>query len=118
MGSVWQENIFNILCAHLRQTTKHKEYTLEERFSYTKKTKEIKPTEEVQILLSILFTRCNNNDTIFDKLIANLEESNLKEAFLQGVDLQDAKINKHTTMPPNWENVVKKTITAKQELTL
>ncbi len=129
---VWQRSIFNILCAHLRQTTKHKGYNKDG-------IKKIKPTEEVQTLLAILFTQRDNDDTIFNKLTAHLKGANLQGAdlrkaplqgadledadlegadlegaflqgaFLQGADLRGAKINKTTTiMPPNWENVVKK----------
>ena len=68
--------IFNILCAHLRQTTKD---------GYDTKGN---PTEEVQSLLDILFKLRNVNMLIFGGLSANLAETNL-----QGADLQKAYLN-------------------------
>ncbi len=88
----WQRSIFNILCAHLRKTTKHKKYTPEKRFSPKKNANEIKPTEEVQTLLYVLFTRRNNYDKVFDDLIANLEGANLQGANLQEANLQKANL--------------------------
>ena len=81
-----RKTIFDILCAHLRQTTKHKNYK-----------KNIKPTEEVQSLLDILFKPKNKNILIFSGLEANLAEVNLQDANLEyakmkGVNLQDANL--------------------------
>ncbi len=88
-----KETIFDILCAHLRQTTKHKDYKPEER-DLEDGAKEIKPTEEVQSLLNILFKQHNNDKFIFDGLVANLEETNLQGADLREANLQKAKLRK------------------------
>ncbi len=78
----WRKNIFDILCAHLRQTTKH------ENYEYTI------PTQEVQSLLKILFI----NKSIFDGMGSDLEGvhlqgANLQEAKLQGANLQGAYLH-------------------------
>ncbi len=75
--------IFNLLCAHLRQITKDKDYK-----------NKIKPTEEVQSLLDILFKPRNNDKFIFDGLVADLEETNLQGANLQKAELQNANLRK------------------------
>ncbi len=84
-----KKNIFDILCAHLRQTTKYKDYKPEERV-LEDGSKEIKPTEEVQSLLNILFKPDNKDNFIFAGLVTNLEEVYLPGANLQGADLQNA----------------------------
>ena len=81
-----RKTIFDILCAHLRQTTKDEYYK-----------NNIKPTEEVQSLLDILFKPKNKNILIFSGLEANLAEVNLQDANLEyakmkGVNLQDANL--------------------------
>ncbi len=108
-----QKTIFGILCAHLRQTTKDENYQKKERAevanleknkltdtgSDIKKTKEIKPTEEVQSLLDILFKPNNENKLIFGDIDANLEGvylhgANLQSANLQGANLEEANLKK------------------------
>ena len=124
-----KDPIFDILCSHLRQTTKDKDY----------QKKQIKPTEEMQSLLNILFV----HDSIFYDMNAgskgtnlksvnlestnlkgvNLEKMNLQNANLHGANLhganlhganlkdanlREAKINEHTITPDGWENDVKK----------
>ncbi len=86
-----REHVFDILCAHLRQTTKHKDYTPEEKV-LKDGAKKIKPTEEVQSLLNILFKPRNNDKFIFDGLVANLEETNLQGANLRNAELQKANL--------------------------
>ncbi|MGU9951404.1 MAG: pentapeptide repeat-containing protein [Gammaproteobacteria bacterium WSBS_2016_MAG_OTU1] len=81
VGAYMREPIFDILCAHLRQTTKHKDY----------KDEQIKPTEEVQSLLDVLF-KPRNKDLIFGDLNANLKGVNLQRANLHKADLQNAKL--------------------------
>ncbi len=76
-----KETIFDLLCAHLRQTTKRKDYK-----------SNLKPTEEVQSLLDILFKPKNKNILIFSGLEANLAEANLQGANLQGANLQGANL--------------------------
>ncbi len=129
--------IFGILCAHLRQTTKHKNYKPEKRTDIDK-SKIIKPTEEVQNLLNILFKEGHKDPYIFGDSIATLknvnlqganlyaanlqkirlqranlqnarlQETNLEEAKLQGANLKNAMITENTKMPRNWEDIVKK----------
>ncbi len=82
-----KEPILDILCAHLRQTTKDKDYY---------KDRETKPTEEVQSLLVVLFHPYKNS-LIFNGMPANLKEVNLQHADLRGIYangayLQNAKL--------------------------
>ena len=82
------EMVFEILCAHIRQTTSEKEY--QESFGS-------KPSEEIQCLLHILFQL---NPDVFKNLCANLSgtwlngsdlfRANLKDAFLDDAYLQGA----------------------------
>ena len=74
-----KETIFDILCAHVRQTTKHKDYQ-----------HNLKPTEEMQNLLAILFKPKNKD--IFSGLNVNLAETHLKGAYLQYAKLQYANL--------------------------
>ncbi len=94
-----RKTIFDILCAHLRKTTKDKNYE-----KIIAKAKVIKPTEEVRNLLNILF-KLNSKDTfIFDSKAtilkevnlqgANLHKANLKETKLQEANLQNARLQK------------------------
>ncbi len=129
--------IFGILCAHLRKTTKDKKYKPEKRTSDIDESEIIKPTEEVQNLLNVLFKKHNKDTFIFDDSIATLkhvnlqganlydanlknarlqeanlknarlQEANLEEAKLQGASLKNAMITENTKMPDGWENVVK-----------
>ena len=97
-----QKTIFDILCAHLRQTTKDKNYQPDERGSEKEGNKEIKPTEEVQSLLNILFKLNNKDSFIFRDMNAdlgganlrgaNLQESNLQEVNLRGANLQESNL--------------------------
>ncbi|MGU9951654.1 MAG: pentapeptide repeat-containing protein [Gammaproteobacteria bacterium WSBS_2016_MAG_OTU1] len=75
-----------IFCAHLRQTTKDENYQKEGKTSGPPESAEIKPTEEVQSLLNILF-KPDKDKFIFDGLIADLEG-----VYLQGANLQKAKL--------------------------
>ncbi len=77
----WRKTIFDILFPHLQQITKHKNYK-----------NNIKPTEEVQSLLDILFKPKNKAILIFSGLDANLAEANLQGANLQEAHLRDAKM--------------------------
>ncbi len=86
-----QSTIFDILCTHLRKITKNKDYK-----------NNLKPTEEVQGLLDILFKPKNEDILIFKDLEANLAEihlqgadlryANLQNAKMQGINLQDANL--------------------------
>ncbi len=88
-----RKTIFDILCAHLRQTTKHTDYKPEER-ELEDGNKEIKPTEEVQSLLDVLFKPTNEYILIFEDLEVNLAEVNLQGADLEGAYLEGAKMQK------------------------
>ena len=109
-----KETIFDILCAHLRQITKDKNYQKKENDSITPGSTEIKPanedyqkrgeeanaaefeeirpTEEVQSLLKILFKPDNEGKFIFVDMIADLEGANLQGANLQKANLQRANL--------------------------
>ncbi len=83
----WRKTIFDILCAHLRQTT-NENYQKKEQDSETQKPTEIKPTEEVQSLLDVLF----KDSSIFNGMIANLSRANLRGADLRKADLRKANL--------------------------
>ena len=87
-----RKSIFNLLCAHLRQITKDKDYK-----------NKIKPTEEVQSLLDILFKPRNNDKFIFDGLVADLEETGLQGANLQKANLQKANLQKARIIDANLQ---------------
>ncbi len=76
-----KETVFDILCSHLRYTTKHEDYK-----------KNLEPTEEVQSLLDVLFKPKNKGILIFRGLEANLAEVHLQGAHLRGAHLQEAKM--------------------------
>ncbi len=87
-----QETIFYILCAHLRQTTRSKDYKKEEEYSNIEESEKIKPTVEMHDLLDVLFKPESKADFIFGGLSANLRGANLQGASLQEVDLKKAKL--------------------------
>ena len=72
-----RQTIFDILCAHIRQTTGESKY----RETYTSK-----PSEEIQNLLTLLFVR---EHEFFKGLHINLEGS-----WLNGADLRKARLAK------------------------
>ncbi len=79
--------IFDILCVYLRKTTKNDGY----------QKKQIKPTEEVQILLNVLFKPNYKGKFIFADIGADLEKvylqgANLQHADLRYANLQDAQL--------------------------
>jgi len=82
-----RHTILNILCSHVRRTTK--EDTYQERYPW-------RPSEEIQSLLTLLFVHGHD---IFADLHINLYESwlngaDLREARLSGADLRRASLNK------------------------
>ncbi len=89
-----KKTIFDILCAHLRQTTKAENYQKEGKDSGASKSTEIEPTEEVQSLLDILFKPNNENKLIFGGIDANLEGVNLQGAKLNKANLQKANLQR------------------------
>ncbi len=97
-----RKTILNILCTHLRLTTKHKDYKPKE-ISLDGESIEIRPTEEVQDLLNVLFKPDNKDNFIFADMTADLEDANLrganlryailKYAILSGANLQEADLD-------------------------
>ena len=82
-----RKTAFDILCAHIRQTTGESEY---------QKKHESKPSEEVQSLLTLLFVQ---NHEVFKGLQINLQGSwlngaDLRKARLQGVILTGAYLQR------------------------
>ena len=82
-----RHTILNILCSHIRRTTK--EDTYQERYPW-------RPSEEIQSLLTLLFVHGHD---IFTDLHVNLYGSwlngaDLREARLSGADLRRARLNK------------------------
>ncbi len=80
-----RRHILNILCEHLQQITKDKNNRDDIRMQ-----EKIRPTNEEQRLLDILF----KNDSVFDNLYANLAEINLQNANLQNAELEGANLQK------------------------
>ena len=103
-----RRTVFDILCAHIRQTTGENKY---------KEKYETKPSEEIQNLLTLLFTQ--EPDVFFIKHPINLQgsylngatlrqarlkyanlreaqlrDANLSKAQLQGADLREAQLQK------------------------
>ncbi len=114
----WQKNILDILCAHIRQTTKDanykgskgelntaehekikptNEYYQEKKENlytfYTLGHEKIRPTEEIRTLLTILFRKPIKPDLMFN-MIADLAEANLQGAFLSGARMKKAYLYK------------------------
>ena len=79
------ENISEILCAHVRNTTQEEDY----RKKYSKK-----PLNEIQSLLNILSRKKENpfKEIRLDLSSAYLRGANLIEAQLQGADLRSAQL--------------------------
>ena len=90
-----RQTVFDILCAHIRQTTSEKAY---------REAHKSKPSEGIQSLLTLLFVQ---EHEVFKGLRINLQESylsgaslegarleyaNLREAYLQGAKLMSASL--------------------------
>ena len=75
-----RDTILDILCAHIRWTTGEREY---------QKKNDLKPSEEVQSLLTLLFKK---GGPIFKDLHVNLQESFLKGANFFETQLQRANL--------------------------
>lgn len=93
-----RRNIFDILCAHLRCETPNKKIFQKIEFVDEKEIPQVKPTEEIQSLLDVLFRpEGNQGELIFVGLPSNLRgislvRANLREANLQNADLQSADL--------------------------
>ena len=89
-----RESIFNILCAHIRQTT------TDENYNKDNVGDKERPTEEIQTLLDVLFEhkyKYKYKDHVFSGWIPNLQRARLKGAMLpyanlERVDLLDANL--------------------------
>ena len=82
-----RNTVLNILCSHIRRTTKENAYQEEHPWQ---------PSEEIQSLLTLLFV---HGYDVFADLHINLYESwlngaDLREARLSGADLRRASLNK------------------------
>ena len=75
-----RQTVMNILCAHIRQTTRGKDYQAEY---------ETKPSEEIQSLLTLLFVQKHN---VFEDCSVNLQGSYLNGANLSKARLKDADL--------------------------
>ena len=80
-----RQTVFDILCAHIRQTTSEETYG---------EAHESKPSEEIQSLLTLLFVQKHE---VFKGLRINLQESylsgtNLEEARLEYANLREAHL--------------------------
>ena len=87
-----RQTVMDILCAHIRQTTRGKDYQAEHK---------TKPSEEIQSLLTLLFAQVH--DVFEDCPIklqgsclnkATLNQARLKKANLREVQLQNANLSK------------------------
>ena len=108
----YRERVFEILCAHIRETTAQKEYKPQERFIPETDVSVIRPHIEIQSILKLLFADSPECD-IYTEFTANLEYSNLKGATLgntnlqhanfEGADLQDANFRGASLREANLE---------------
>ncbi len=92
-----RKTIFNILFAHLLQTIKDKNYQKD-----ATESEKMKPTDEVQSLLDILF-KPHKNNLIFGSMNLNLEGVNLQGADLKGINLQGADLKQVNLQNANLE---------------
>ena len=105
----FRQTVLNILCAHIRQTTRGDEY----KEKYT-----AEPSEEIQSLLTLIFTQ--EYDVFEDCSInlqnsylnganlsqARLKKANLKQAQLQGADLSKAQLQEAFLASAQLQKVV------------
>ena len=87
---VWRQTVLDILCAHIRHMTGGEDYQKEHK---------IKPSEEIQSLLALLFVQDHD---VFQGCSINLQgsylngttlnQARLKDANLRGVQLQKADL--------------------------
>ena len=75
-----RQTVLNILCSHIRRTTKERSY---------QKEHPLRPSEEIQSLLTLLFV---DEHTVFTGLRINLHESWLNGVILGGARLSGANL--------------------------
>ena len=83
-----RQTVMDILCAHIRQTTRGKDYQAEHK---------TKPSEEIQALLTLLFTQ---EPDVFIKCSINLQES-----YLNGANLSQAQLKKANLIAAQMQGV-------------
>ena len=88
----YRERVFEILCAHIRDTTRQDGYE-SQTISITGKDSGVlsQPSIEIQSILKLLFVDSTGCDT-YTKLHANLEHANLKGVILTGANLQNSSL--------------------------
>ena len=82
----YQKRVFEILCAHIRETTTHTKYKPRNADS-----EEIQPTIEIQSILNLLFIETQGKE-IYKGLQCNLEGADLRGANLSNSNLLDANL--------------------------
>lgn len=82
---IYKQKTFDILCSHIRFTTSNADY---------KDVHNKKPSNEVQIIIDLLFKKKNGNDYFFREF-----NPDFSDCFLNGINLEDARI-----VGANFEN--------------
>ncbi len=93
-----RKTIFDILCAHLRQTTK------DESESDSEQLEDIKSTEEARSLLNVLFKPHNKDDLIFGGMNADLAGANMQGADLENANLHSSNLKNTKLQKANLQN--------------
>ena len=83
----YRERVFEILCAHIRQTTTDENYTPRPPTDYSRN---VTPTIEIASILTLLFT--SKDRMVYEDLSANLQYANLEGATLNDSELQGADL--------------------------
>ncbi len=92
----YRERVFEILCAHIRETTAKDKYKKEMRESGQREPTQSEredPTIEIQSILNLLFVKTPSRK-IYKRFKANLEGADLKGAELIGANLIGADLRK------------------------
>ena len=83
----YRKKVFDILCAHIRQTTTDENYVIRPPTSHLPI---VQPTVEIASILKLLFT--SQDRVVYENLKANLQFANLEGAMLNGSQLQCADL--------------------------
>ena len=87
----YRKRVFEILCAHIRETTTHEAYEPRIIKSDRGKSEQEKPAIEIQSILNLLFMQTSGRE-IYEQFAANLENANLAGASLVIANLQNANL--------------------------
>ena len=87
----YRERVFEILCAHIRETTTHEAYEPRTIKSDRGKPEQEKPTIEIQSILNLLFIKIPGRE-IYEQFEVNLENANLAGASLVVANLKKANL--------------------------